>query len=51
MTKDQSREERLAAQLRANLRKRKSQAKGMAARDDDSAASDSSDLSKGAPES
>ncbi|WP_156172133.1 hypothetical protein [Aurantiacibacter gangjinensis] len=34
MSNDQSREERLAAQLRANLRKRKAQAKGMAAKTD-----------------
>ena len=35
MSKELSREERLAAQLRANLRRRKVQAKGMASRENE----------------
>ncbi|WP_340588143.1 hypothetical protein [Erythrobacter alti] len=51
MSKDMSREERLAAKLRENLRKRKAQAKGMAQGDKVDEAENRSDLSKNAKDS
>jgi len=50
MTKDTSREERLAAKLRENLRKRKAQAKGHAGSTAEQADAPS-DLSKSAKDS
>ena len=50
MSKDRAREERLAAQLRENLRRRKAQARGLAAgsaaRADDDSATPEPPLSK-----